>query len=200
MSHAESTGKQVVVQRVPVAHPQVVNRLTRAIRMLAEDMRGQCSPCVVLCIGSDRSTGDALGPLVGSRLQASRLLDERVWGTLDEPVHAINLMDVLSGLRARWKSPFLVAVDASLGSPEHVGTVAVGKGPLRPGAAVNKDLPTVGQMFITGTVNVGGFMEYAVLQSTRLSLVVKMAEIISASLVMASPHLDGAMRSSRSNR
>ena len=40
-------------------------------------------------------------------------------------------------------------------------------------------------MHITGLVNVGGYMEYLVLQSTRLSIVFKMAEIISAALCLS---------------
>ena len=42
-----------------------------------------------LCIGTDRATGDALGPLVGSYLLKNGL--ENVYGTVDEPVHAENL-------------------------------------------------------------------------------------------------------------
>ncbi len=34
-------------------------------------------------------------------------------------------------------------------------------------------------MHLTGLVNIGGYMEYFVLQSTRLSLVMKMSDIIS---------------------
>ena len=41
---------------------------------------------VFLCIGTDRATGDALGPLVGSYLLKNGL--ENVYGTVDEPVHA----------------------------------------------------------------------------------------------------------------
>ena len=59
-----------------------------------------------------------------------------------------------------------------------MGNVAYATGPLRPGAAVNKDLPPVGDMAISGIVNVGGFMEYVVLQNTRLSLVMNMANKI----------------------
>ncbi|MGB4008573.1 MAG: DUF1256 domain-containing protein, partial [Bacillota bacterium] len=36
---------------------------------------------------------------------------------------------------------------------------------------------------ITGIVNVGGFMEYLVLQNTRLSLVIRMAEAIAGGIV-----------------
>jgi putative sporulation protein YyaC len=50
---------------------------------------------------------------------------------------------------------------------------------------VNKSLPEVGNIHITGIVNVSGFMEYFVLQNTRLSLVMNMAEIISTSIKKA---------------
>ncbi|MNN53765.1 hypothetical protein D3C81_1685430 [compost metagenome] len=40
-------------------------------------------------------------------------------------------------------------------------------------------------MHITGIVNVGGFMEYLVLQNTRLSLVMNMADVIARGIHMA---------------
>lgn len=48
---------------------------------------------VFLCIGSDRITGDSLGPLIGYQLSpyCSRIF--HVYGTLDDPVHALNLPD-----------------------------------------------------------------------------------------------------------
>ncbi|MDU5948577.1 MAG: spore protease YyaC, partial [Paenibacillus macerans] len=58
------------------------------------------------------------------------------------------------------------------------GSIQVVQGPLRPGAGVNKELPPVGDIHLTGIVNVGGFMEYFVLQNTRLSLVMRLADII----------------------
>ncbi|MCL6574238.1 MAG: DUF1256 domain-containing protein, partial [Bacillus sp. (in: Bacteria)] len=41
-----------------------------------------------------------------------------------------------------------------------------------------KDLPAVGDIHITGIVNVSGFMEFFVLQNTRLNLVMNMAKTI----------------------
>jgi len=84
-------------------------------------------------------------------------------------------------------SPLILAVDASLGEPRQVGSVAIGLGPLQPGAGVNKSLPCVGHAFLTGTVNVGGFMEYMVLQSTRLCLVFQMASIIARAILLSVP-------------
>jgi len=61
--------------------------------------------------------------------------------------------------------------------------ITVGRGSLRPGAGVNKSLPAVGDVYTTGVVNVAGFMEYFVLQNTRLGLVVKMAKIIAQGIL-----------------
>lgn len=140
---------------------------------------------VVLCIGTDRSTGDALGPLVGQRLAGLRLAGAAVLGTLDQPVHATNLEAVLDHIARRYEGASVLAIDACLGPSENVGSIALGRGPLRPGAGVNKHLPPVGDFYITGTVNVGGMMEYLVLQNTRLSLVMRMADIIARGVAAA---------------
>jgi len=133
---------------------------------------------VLLCIGTDRSTGDSLGPLIGSKIQSLIQDYLHVYGTLDEPVHASNLKEKLEQIYSSFKDPYIIAVDACLGSIESVGHISIGDGALHPGAGVNKDLPPVGDLHITGIVNVGGFMEYLVLQNTRLNIVMKMADLI----------------------
>lgn len=136
----------------------------------------------VVCIGTDRSTGDCLGPLIGTKLSAILPGHATVLGTLDQPVHAVNLEEALENLRSQAPDPFVIAVDACLGRTESVGYVSLRDGPLQPGTGVNKNLPPVGDMHIIGIVNVGGFMEYLVLQNTRLSLVMHMAEIVAQGL------------------
>ncbi|MGB4312546.1 MAG: DUF1256 domain-containing protein [Natronincolaceae bacterium] len=42
--------------------------------------------------------------------------------------------------------------------------------------------PAVGDISITGIVNLSGYMEYLVLQNTRLSLVMKMADTLVQSI------------------
>lgn len=167
--------------RVCVDDPLVVPKLTSILYRHFEELLGP-RPLLVLCVGTDRSTGDALGPLTGSRLKELALPGTLVLGTLDEPVHATNLEATLQRIRRNLANPLVVALDACLGRAENVGSIAVARGPLRPGAAVKKDLPSVGDLHITGTVNVGGFMEYFVLQNTRLGLVHKMAMAIATSL------------------
>lgn len=47
---------------------------------------------------------------------------------------------------------------------------------------MQKDLPEVGDLHINGIVNVSGFMEYFVLQNTRLHLVMNMANVLAEGL------------------
>jgi putative sporulation protein YyaC len=141
-----------------------------------------CREIVCICIGTDRSTGDSLGPLVGTLLKKEAPSGLTVYGTLDEPVHALNLTETLDKINKKHVGTTVLAVDACLGQLKSVGWIQLGLGPIKPGAGVNKDLPEVGQIHITGIVNVAGFMEYFVLQNTRLSLVMKMAEIIASSI------------------
>lgn len=155
-------------------------RIARAIRQLGAGLARQRDGHVLLCIGTDRSIGDALGPLVGSLLAEQLPWPFQVLGTLEQPVHAGNLAETVTGIHREFRRPFVVAVDACLGRSESIGYVSVGVGSLKPGAGVNKNLPAVGDLYITGVVNVGGFMEYFVLQNTRLNLVMRMAKMVAA--------------------
>lgn len=136
-------------------------------------------PIVFICIGTDRSTGDSLGPLIGTLLNEKNIAPFSVYGTLDDPIHALNLEERLAEIKSVHENPFIIGIDACLGRMKSVGAIQIGEGPVKPGSGVNKELPPVGNIHITGIVNISGFMEFLVLQNTRLSLVLNMAKIIS---------------------
>lgn len=170
--------------KVPYTTANVIGMLVNRMTNMLEELAAH-RPIVVVCVGTDRSTGDALGPLIGTSLSKYRSPHFSLYGTLEEPVHAMNLDDTLIEINRRYHKPFVIGIDACLGQVSSVGSIQVGMGPVRPGAGVNKELPPVGDIHVTGIVNVGGFMEYFVLQNTRLHLVMKMADIISLSLFTA---------------
>lgn len=133
-----------------------------------------------LCIGSDRSTGDSLGPLVGHNLEKGR--KSNVLGTLSSPVHAMNLEKTMHYIKDFFSDCIVVAIDASVGQPSHVGYITIGKGSIKPGLGVSKNLCEVGDVFITGIVGSGSGDEPYLLQSTRLKIVVELAESICAGI------------------
>jgi putative sporulation protein YyaC len=160
-------------------------KLAMEIQSLMPSFRSQ-RPIVFVCIGTDRSTGDSLGPLVGTLLEEKLISPFLVYGTLEEPIHAVNLAEKIKEIKEKHPHPFIIGIDACLGRMKSVGSLQVANGPVKPGAGVNKDLPEVGDMHITGIVNVSGFMEFFVLQNTRLNLVLKMAKTIANGIYEAS--------------
>ncbi len=143
----------------------------------------------IVCVGTDRSTGDSLGPFIGSALlkrQEQGLLPPNVtvYGTIHEPVHALNLADTVEMLYQDGRDSTIIAIDACLGRVKSVGYISIKRGPLQPGTGVNKELPNIGDYHIIGVVNVAGFMEHMVLQNTRLSLVIRMADVITEALTL----------------
>jgi putative sporulation protein YyaC len=173
--------------RVNYKDPQAAEKISATLKqlMMREERNRRGLVRLVLCIGSDRSTGDALGPLVGESLAKLKLPRVMVWGTLADPVHALNLDSYLQQLKANENQPLTIAVDASLGKPGSIGTIEVGAGPLYPGAGVHKRLPPVGHVYLSGIVNLGGFMEQMVLQSTRLFHVMELSAVMAVSLQRA---------------
>lgn len=136
------------------------------------------TPLIILCIGTDRSTGDSLGPLVGYILNSYELDNIHIYGDLYNPVHAGNLNNIIENINSTFINPYVIAIDASLGSLQDVGKLYIEESPIFPGAALNKDLPSVGNISISGIVNMHGKLEYLILQNTRLYTVMTLATCI----------------------
>ncbi len=155
----------------------------RLYMMMREELeKSRKDKVLLLCIGTDRSTGDSLGPLIGYQLKNRELKHIRVLGTLNRPVHAMNLEDTLSIVEQYYQDHLVIAVDASVGMHDHIGCITVGRGSLKPGLGVSKELRSVGDLFITGVVSSCGDYDPVMLQSIRLSVVMRMAECISESV------------------
>lgn len=153
--------------------------LVKAITYCVEAIHKPWEDIVILCIGTDRSTGDSYGPLT-RRLLTRRSFPIPVFGTLDQPAHALTLEQIVLGIRM--ESSLVIAVDAQLGSPKAIGGIGVRSGPLKPGSALGKDLPDVGDVSIVGTVAEMGFAPFLMFQNAPLGLVFHMAEMIARTI------------------
>lgn len=96
---------------------------------------------IAVFIGTDRSTGDALGPLAGTYFEEMRPRNLHVYGTIHEPVHAVNPKESLLSIYKNHEKPYLIAIDACLGKSSSVGSIIAENKPLKPGLALNKQLP-----------------------------------------------------------
>lgn len=172
----------MIIGKAPQA-AQEVGTPARLASFVADIARLQPdrSKMLFVCIGTDRSTGDALGPLVGTMLAECGW--PRVIGTLAEPCDAHRVEGAAAAAMQEQSESALtvIAIDACLGKPQSIGGYMLGRGPLLPGAATGRRLPPVGDYAIAGVVNRFGPKAYGMLQTTSLHLVMLMArEIVSA--------------------
>ncbi|GAB6992435.1 spore protease YyaC [Paenibacillus pini] len=130
-----------------------------------------------LCIGTDRSSGDALGPLTGSELCGYGV--PHVIGTLPLPCDSNNFVANVANIP---KHHIVIAVDACLGQPNSIGKYIVSHQPLIPAQSVGQALPAVGNYSVAAVVNANSPKPYATLQVTSLFQVITMARQIAASV------------------
>lgn len=160
----------------PTAYIKIKNYLIDELHPVFLENR----PVIFVCIGTDRSTGDALGPLVGHKLKfLCDIKNIYVYGSLENPIHAKNINTIINNISLNFINPYVIAIDSSLGSLSNIGKIIIKKESLLPGLALNKDLPAIGDMCIKGIVNIGGNFEFLVLQNTRLYTVMTLADTIS---------------------
>lgn len=142
---------------------------------------------VFICVGTDRCTGDSLGPLVGYKVK--KIIKNYpkcnifIYGTLESPIHAMNIVDIVDKIKISFKNPYIVAIDSCLGPINNIGEIFINEKPLYPGLAINKDLPPVGDLSIKGIVNISGHYEFLILQNTRLFTVMSLADSISKGIL-----------------
>jgi len=130
-----------------------------------------------VCIGTDRSTGDALGPLVGTMLREAGY--RRVIGALEEPCDADTMPRMLERLESGWTT---LAIDACLGKPASVGCYQVGAGGLVPGAATGRGFAPIGDYAVAAIVGELTDAPYKSLQRASLHCVMGMARTIASAI------------------
>lgn len=160
-------------------HYQGSNTITELSKYISDIIKENT---VIVCIGTDRCIGDSLGPLVGSLLMKSNFKFP-VYGTLQHPIHAVNLKEEMKDICKVHNDPYIIAIDACLGEENLIGSIQVRPGPIFPGKGVGKVLPCVGNTSIIGIVDKYNYEEFLPIHNIRLGLVMEMAEVIAKGLL-----------------
>lgn len=142
---------------------------------------------LVICIGTDRYIGDSLGPLVGTMLEKLDV-SYPVFGTLQNPIHAVNLKKQLTYIQYTYPNHKIIALDACLGAEDNIGSIQLKQGCLFPGKGVGKKLPAVGDISIVGIVDSCEHEDFFFLHNIRLNLIMKMAEVIAKGIYEGLKH------------
>ena len=159
----------------------ILFRMCALSNMLHSTISTLCDTApVILCIGSDKVTGDCFGPLVGQKLVESNI-DAFVYGSLDSPITALNLTQSLAFIKLKHPVSRILAIDSALGAKTEVGRFRVIADGIYPGAATGKKLPKVGDFSLTATV--AGMGNGANLYSVGLGFVNRLANTASKAIL-----------------
>ncbi len=134
---------------------------------------------VILCIGSDLSVGDSLGPVTGTKLKQQLAgLNCYVYGTLSKPITAHEVKYMNDFLKFTHPNSPIIAVDAAVGLAGDIGLIKIAKHGLKPGSGANKKLAKVGDVSIMGIIAEQSVFNYSLFSATRLNVIFKMSDII----------------------
>ena len=106
---------------------------------------------VVLCIGTDTVSGDALGPIVGDLLTDRYNVNAYVYGRTERTVNGGNFGVYSKFIERMHPKSYVIAVDACVGNREDVGKIKVADG-VKAGGALAKNHGKVGNVGILGVV------------------------------------------------
>lgn len=111
--------------------------------------------CVIVCVGSDKISGDSLGPLVGSMLREGGVPCP-VYGYLGKTVNGVNLDEYRRFLRRYHPFVPIIAVDAAVGNADEIGQIKYRLGGVQAGGAVGRSAPPLGDLAVLGVVGQKG--------------------------------------------
>lgn len=121
--------------------------IAKAIKLICKNEKP-----VVICIGSDLTVGDSLGPFVGTKLVENKNNSYYVYGTLKNPITAKEVKEISERVKKIHPKSKILVVDAALGKNSEIGYVKVLDSGIKPGLGVKKDLPVIGDVSIIAIV------------------------------------------------
>lgn len=157
-------------------------QLSKTLALEINHRKRKTDALIFLCIGTDKITGDCLGPLTGTKLK-EKGYPYPVLGTLRHPVHAVNLSSTLTILQQKYTHPYLIVIDAAVGPADKIGCVSLSRSPICPGKGIKRPLPPVGNLSLTGIISEASDNCADDLPYTRLFLVNTLAEFICSAVI-----------------
>lgn len=146
------------------------NNITKAINQIINNKNREI---VFLCIGTEKVIGDSFGPVVGQMLKTKI---KNVYGDLGETVNAMNLNEKISQIYSKFNNPYIIVLDSALGNKEMINKVVIGNGGVKPGSALEKNIDTVGDMYINAIVGKNGNSNFNELKKFKTNDIINLSK------------------------
>ena len=161
-------------------YKQFVQDFSLALRPKVENL--EISKLIFLCIGTDRITGDAFGPLVGYKLKNLFYGEKNieVIGDLENIVSLSNIANTIKYINNKYEIPFVIAIDSAVSNRIEIGRVVVSKYKMNIGYSLRKNI-LVGDISIKGIVAKDlreRTCNFRLLQNVPLNRIMNMADSV----------------------
>jgi len=146
---------------------------------------------IFLCIGTDRITGDCLGPLVGSNLKELFINNPNIEiiGNIENPLHLRNINNIIKRIRGNKEKNLIISIDSALAQKNNIGEIYIQESPLLIGKGLNKNSNIkIGNISIKGVVGKNYNSKkynFMALQNVPLGRVIKMVDRITLGIYNA---------------
>lgn len=145
---------------------------------------------IFMCVGVDSVVVDALGPIVAEILKSRYEVPTYVYGGLEYNITASNVQYAYHMIEIMHSGSPIFIIDASISQDSMVGDIKVIEDSVVPGGLTIDYPKAMGDGAILGVVGVGGIKDKVYLSSTRLKVVLDMAEAISYAVATAIGEMD----------
>ena len=107
---------------------------------------------IFICVGSNKITGDSLGPIVGAKLKQKLGTNIAIIGTTETPVNYENIKEINDNIKIKYLNPCVICVDSAMGKNADIGKIIVNWGGITLGKAVNNGIYLESHINIKGVV------------------------------------------------
>lgn len=156
------------------------NAALKIARVITKLLQGK-GEIIIVCVGSNKISGDSLGAFVGTFLKKSGV--PNVYGTLNKTVTPKNLIPTILEINKKHNNPFIIGVSSDLSIYEDDLECIILKD-----AALETELLgklKFGNMSIKGILNTTDYECIPKMQKVDLNLVYKIAKVISKGIKLA---------------
>ena len=115
-------------------------KFVQELEMQLKDWKEGFSNIVFLCVGTSSIVGDAIGPMVGTKLKTIENDYLQVYGTLSENLNFNNAVEIIKNIYASYEKPYLITVDAALSKHKKIGDIIIESGYIKLGKALEKNI------------------------------------------------------------
>ena len=144
-----------------------------------------CPQIAFICVGTDRITGDAFGPIVGTKLiklfEKDNFFNINVYGSLDKNITYNSIEDYYNKI-IDTNDAVVIVIDSALSIKENIGRIFVTNNKTILGKGLNKNKIAIGDISIKTVVakeSTKIINNFKMLQNVSLNTVIRLADIVS---------------------